>query len=97
MSIVVFYLRADGTPAKYDYADKDFGLAMKEMESLRSQGMTHVCMSSQLEGQVGKPGVASIVDGKTPDGHDYDWTKQGRAGRMRAADYANDPRNGADL
>jgi hypothetical protein len=36
--------------------------------------------------QVGKPGVDAVVDGKTPDGHDYEWSKTGRAGKPRRHD-----------
>jgi hypothetical protein len=35
---------------------------------------------------VGKPGVDAVVDGKTPDGHDYEWSKAGRAGKPRRHD-----------
>jgi hypothetical protein len=35
---------------------------------------------------VGKPGVDAVVDGKTPDGQDYDWSKAGRAGKPRKHD-----------
>lgn len=93
MSIVVFYLCADGSPAKCEYEDKDFSQAMKQMKNLRNQGMTHVIMSNEPASMVGKPGVDSVVDGKTPDGKDYDWTKQDRAGRMRKSDEFKPVRN----
>jgi len=32
---------------------------------------------------VGKFGVDSIVDGKCPDGIDYDWNKASRIGRVK--------------
>jgi len=32
---------------------------------------------------VGKPGVAAVENGKTPDGHDYDWSKATRAGAIK--------------
>lgn len=31
----------------------------------------------------GKFGVDSVVDGKTPDGHVYDWNKKSRIGRVK--------------
>jgi hypothetical protein len=56
---------------------------MKLLESLRQQGMHHVSISTAFENQVGKPGVDEIVDGKTPDGQPYEWSKQHRgAGPM---------------
>ena len=32
---------------------------------------------------VGPIGVSAVEDGKTPDGHDYEWSKAGRAGKSR--------------
>ena len=76
--IVIFYLRQDGSPDTYEYADTNFPQAVTMMETLRKQGMTHVCMSTAFENQVGKPGVASVENGLTPDGQIYDWSKQHR-------------------
>lgn len=86
MSIVVFYLKAahDGgmhtppQPGFYMYEDQEFTLAMKQMESLREQGMHHVTMSTQLANQVGKAGVAAVEDGTLPDGNPYEWSKRHR-------------------
>ena len=36
--------------------------------------------------QVGKPGVDAVVNGHTPDGHVYEWSKAGRAGKPRKHD-----------
>jgi hypothetical protein len=46
-----------------------------------------ITMASEDMNNVGQLGVASIIDGKTPDGHDYEWSKAGRAGKMRPKDY----------
>jgi hypothetical protein len=43
-------------------------------------------MVAEDPSQVGKPGVDAVVDGKTPDGHDYEWSKAGRAGKSRKHD-----------
>lgn len=62
--------------------------ALKLMSTLRKDPSNEfVTMSSQNAMSVGKPGVDSIVDGKTPDGHEYTWSKAGRAGRMKKSDY----------
>jgi len=45
---------------------------------LRMLGRSHVCISSELGDSIGKPGVTSIKDGKTPDGHIYEWSKKQR-------------------
>ena len=52
----------------------------------RDAGNTFVTLVSENPQQVGKPGVDTIADGKTPDGQDYDWSKAGRAGRPRKSD-----------
>lgn len=59
------------------------GLALKLTQQKRDEGMTHVVMSTENSDQVGKPGVDAVVDGKTPDGEIYDWSKAGRAGKTR--------------
>lgn len=51
--------------------------ALNEMAELRkTAGVEFVSMVSQNGDSVGKPGVDSIVDGKTPDGVEYSWTKR---------------------
>jgi hypothetical protein len=47
-----------------------------------------VTMTSQNSNSVGKAGVDSVEDGKTPDGQEYSWSKASRAGRMRKGDEA---------
>lgn len=60
--------------------------ALRISRELRDTGYTFVTMASENPQSVGKQGVDAIVDGKTPDGHNYDWSKAGRAGRPRAND-----------
>jgi hypothetical protein len=43
-------------------------------------------MVAEDPNQVGKSGVDAVVDGRTPDGHAYDWSKAGRAGKPRKSD-----------
>ena len=45
--------------------------------------ISHVTMVSEMPDAVGRPGVDSVYDGKTPDGLPYEWSKAGRAGNMR--------------
>lgn len=52
----------------------------------RDAGHSFVTMVSENPQHVGKPGVDTIVDGKTPDGQDYDWSKAGRAGKPKKTD-----------
>ena len=46
-------------------------------------GMTFVTMVSENPDSVGRPGVDSVVDGKTPDGVAYTWNKASRIGRVK--------------
>jgi hypothetical protein len=60
--------------------------ALEAVREKRDAGCTFVTMVSEDPRQVGKPGVDAVVDGKTPDGHDYEWSKAGRAGKPRRND-----------
>jgi hypothetical protein len=60
--------------------------ALQITKEKRDAGHTFVTMVSENTQHVGKPGVDTIADGKTPDGEDYDWSKAGRAGRPRKND-----------
>ncbi|MDZ7937060.1 MAG: hypothetical protein U5M53_01755 [Rhodoferax sp.] len=52
----------------------------------RDGGSSFVTMVSENPQHVGKQGVDTVVDGKTPDGHDYEWSKAGRAGKPKKSD-----------
>ena len=60
--------------------------ALELVKEKRDAGYSFVTMVAEDPRQVGKPGVDAVVDGKTPDGHDYDWSKAGRAGKPRKND-----------
>lgn len=60
--------------------------ALRITQEMRDAGYTFVTMASENPDHVGKAGVDTIADGKTPDGHAYDWSKAGRAGKPRAGD-----------
>jgi len=60
--------------------------ALAIVKEKRDAGYSFVTMVAEDPRQVGKPGVDAIVDGKTPDGHDYEWSKAGRAGKPRKHD-----------
>ena len=92
MSIVVFYMRNHGQseaapdwrPECLHFSDREMSEALKECQVLRADTHNaHVVMSSELRDMVGPVGVSAVEDGKTPDGHDYEWSKAGRAGKSR--------------
>ncbi len=60
--------------------------ALRITKEMRDAGYRFVTMASENPQHVGKAGVDTIADGKTPDGQDYDWSKAGRAGKPRAGD-----------
>jgi len=85
MSIVVFWINDDaGRPFCQHYEDTNLGEALKLTETLRSHPQNrHVCISSELGDMIGKAGVSAVENGKTPDGHDYEWSKQHRGAGPR--------------
>lgn len=83
-------------PCSREFEDNQLGEALKFCEDLRKDRragapISMVTMASEDINSVGQAGVDSVVDGKTPDGEAYTWSKAGRAGRMRPKDYL--PRN----
>ena len=60
--------------------------ALQITKTKRDAGYTFVTMASENPQNVGKQGVDTVADGKTPDGQDYEWSKAGRAGRPRRND-----------
>ncbi|QCB44668.1 hypothetical protein [Hydrogenophaga sp. PAMC20947] len=60
--------------------------ALELVKEKRDAGYSFVTMVAEDPNQVGKPGVDAVVNGKTPDGQDYDWSKAGRAGKPRKHD-----------
>lgn len=81
MSIVVYWLdRYECKMGWLEFTDGQLTEALACAEKKRKAGLSHVCISSELDDQVGKPGVSSVEDGKTPDGFDYEWSKQHRGG-----------------
>ena len=88
MSIVVYWLEPapGGEPVDarcQTFADDDLQAALDCVEARRRAGMAHVSLSTDFSPHVGKPGVAAVEDGKTPDGQAYEWSKAGRAGKPR--------------
>lgn len=88
MSIIVYWAKPDAVhghlvPHGEFFEEKDFNAAMKFVETLRKAGYSHVSFSSEPEGLVGKPGVDTVADGKTPDGFTYEWSKAHRAGASK--------------
>ncbi len=86
MGIVVYWLEADGDawqPVCEFFAGHELTQALACAEAQRRQGHGHVSISTELADHVGRPGVAAVEGGKTPDGQVYDWSKAGRAGKVR--------------
>jgi hypothetical protein len=60
--------------------------ALEIVKEKRDAGYSFVTMVAEDPNQVGKPGVDAVVNGKTPDGQIYEWSKAGRAGKPRKHD-----------
>lgn len=70
----VYWTDLDGSPKSMDHEKLTDALLFSKW--MRTCNATFVTMVSENPDSVGKPGVDSIVDGKTPDGHVYDWKKR---------------------
>ena len=78
MSIILYYTNSHQLACSEQFSDKDLSIVLKRSEHLRKNDNSHICISTELDCSVGKAGVTSIEHGKTPDGFDYDWSKQHR-------------------
>ena len=77
----IYWTDPTGQPQAQD--ESQLQAALKLVEDKRKEGMTFVTMVADNPHHVGKPGVAAVENGKVPDGHDYDWSKVGRAGAIK--------------
>jgi len=80
MSIVVYWLSPEGTPAHQEFPSSDLLPALKFSEARRREGLRHVCISTELADSVGQGGVNAVEGGKLPDGQVYDFNKAHRGG-----------------
>jgi hypothetical protein len=86
LGIVVYWLEGQGEaagPVCQLFGSAELTQALACAEDRRRQGHRHVSISTELEDHVGAPGVAAVEGGRTPDGQPYDWSKAGRAGKVR--------------
>lgn len=70
----VYWTDLLGEPRSEEF--NELSQALAHSKYLRDINRTFVTMVSENPNSVGKPGVDSVVDGKTPDGHDYTWMKR---------------------
>lgn len=75
MSIAVFFIGEHGAEVKL-FDDVSLLECLSSAEALRKAGMHHVCISTEFSSNIGKAGVSSVEDGKTPDGVEYLWVKR---------------------
>lgn len=80
----IYWTEADNTACSLD--EEGLTQALEIVKAKRDAGHSFVTMVAEDPRHVGKPGVDAVVDGKTPDGQDYDWSKTGRAGKPRRSD-----------
>jgi hypothetical protein len=80
----IYWTGANAQPFSHDEAS--LTKALEVVKEKRDAGHAFVTMVAEDPQQVGKPGVDAVVDGKTPDGHAYEWSKTGRAGKPRKND-----------
>ena len=86
LGIVVYWLEGEGDAAQpvcEFFGSTALTEALACAEQQRRQGARHVSISTELDESVGRPGVAAVEGGRTPDGEAYEWSKAGRAGKVR--------------
>ena len=73
----VYFTNEYGDARSYD--EETLTGALKAAEGLRRQTRySFVTIVSEDPNCVGKAGVDSVENGKTPDGHEYSWVKRRR-------------------
>jgi hypothetical protein len=70
----VYWTDEDDVAHGHPYADLSAVLIVTK--NLRDAGMRFVTMVSEDPNCVGKMGVDTVADGKTPDGVPYSWVKR---------------------
>lgn len=60
MSIVVFYIAPDGATRSEAFGSEALSDALTFSKVRRDEGCRHVCISSEMEESVGKPGVDQV-------------------------------------
>jgi hypothetical protein len=83
---VVYWLEGEveaALPVCEFFDSKALTQALACAEDRRRQGHRHVSISTELDESVGRPGVSAVEGGRTPDGEAYEWSKAGRAGKVR--------------
>ena len=71
----IYFTNEYGEARSYD--EPTLSEALKTVEGLRKQTRYNfITMVSENPDCVGKQGVDSVVDGKLPDGNDYEWKKR---------------------
>ena len=68
---VVYWMGLDDDPYMKKYSE--LTEALRASKELRDMGRRFVTMVSEDPNCVSKAGVDSVENGKTPDGHVYDW------------------------
>ncbi len=95
---MVYWTEAHVGARSQHFTMAQMGEALSFMNDLRTKdGVQFVTFVSQNEAQVGKAGVDSVKDGKTPDGQDYTWSKADRAGKMKRGQEGVPARDGRNL
>lgn len=86
MSIVVFWIEADGRAAAQAFGEGELLQALAFSEARRREGRRHVCLSSELGDSVGAAGVQAVEEGRLPTGEPYEFSKAHRGAGPRPRD-----------
>ena len=92
-TFTVYWMYKKLTPNALQFTDMNKALAW--MEDLRKrandESLSAITLCSEMSDNVGKAGVDTVANGKTPDGHVYDWNKDSRIGAMKRSERIKPP------
>jgi hypothetical protein len=87
----IYWTGADSKACSQD--EESLTKALEIVKAKRDARYSFVTMVAEDPRHIGKPGVDAVVDGKTPDGQEYEWSKAGRAGKSRKNDKVVAPKH----
>ena len=93
-TFTVYWMYKALVPNALQFQDMNKALAFMDgmrKEVAEGEQFSAITMCSEMTAHVGKVGVDSVVDGKTPDGQVYDWNKNSRIGKMKRSERIAPP------
>lgn len=72
----VYFTDNENKVNAFTFANDEMLFALNKASELRNSNCTFITIVAENPDCVGKQGVDSVVNGKLPDGSDYEWKKR---------------------